>query len=440
MKFGAVMVVTLVLFTGLIGMFNTSAVVAESIPTTEILYNSWSYTFQTPGIYVIATETNPVVNHKLKYSWEMLKKNVTTEASTEDFISIVVSRGTCPTCGYGLRINSAEKVDYAFVLNASFTDPGWDCIVCQMLKNPKALIPIGNLPAGEYSITLHIDRYIFHCSERSCEYIGTETWTAAFKCSADQDSQLSLKTDKDIYILEENVTITLTNIGNETVMLAGYPAWEIFTCPEGDRAYPHTFAWLLWSLDPGENDTITWNQYNDETGSLVEPGMYVVRDTQGMGLYACFEILPPDNSGPGVTNLIQDPRGDESDPVPAYTNVEVSVDVTDPSGVQNVTLYYKTSTDGGETWSEWSDVAMNNIQGNTWRGEIPEFPDCTWVKYKIVAYDDIKNEATMDNAGEYFIYQVVPEFPTWTSMLLIVIVLTVAISIYKRRLLKTPIH
>ena len=35
---------------------------------------------------------------------------------------------------------------------------------------------------------------------------------------------------------------------------------------------------------------------------------------------------------------------------------------------------------------------------------------------------------------------VVPEFPTWTPMLLILILLTVAIAIYKRRLLKTPIH
>ena len=37
-------------------------------------------------------------------------------------------------------------------------------------------------------------------------------------------------------------------------------------------------------------------------------------------------------------------------------------------------------------------------------------------------------------------YPIVSEFPTWTSMLLILIVLTVAIAIYKRRLLKTPIH
>jgi parallel beta-helix repeat protein len=35
---------------------------------------------------------------------------------------------------------------------------------------------------------------------------------------------------------------------------------------------------------------------------------------------------------------------------------------------------------------------------------------------------------------------IVPEFPTWTSMLLILIVLTVAIAIYKRRLLKTSIN
>ncbi|MFQ6000018.1 MAG: hypothetical protein ACE5J6_04495 [Candidatus Bathyarchaeia archaeon] len=36
--------------------------------------------------------------------------------------------------------------------------------------------------------------------------------------------------------------------------------------------------------------------------------------------------------------------------------------------------------------------------------------------------------------------EVIPEFPTWASMLLMLRVLTVAIAIYKRRLLKTPFH
>ena len=36
--------------------------------------------------------------------------------------------------------------------------------------------------------------------------------------------------------------------------------------------------------------------------------------------------------------------------------------------------------------------------------------------------------------------EIIPEFPTWTSILIILIMLTVAIAIYKRRLLKTPTH
>jgi len=37
-------------------------------------------------------------------------------------------------------------------------------------------------------------------------------------------------------------------------------------------------------------------------------------------------------------------------------------------------------------------------------------------------------------------YSIFPEFPTWTSILLILIVLIVTTAIYKRRLLETPIH
>jgi hypothetical protein len=36
--------------------------------------------------------------------------------------------------------------------------------------------------------------------------------------------------------------------------------------------------------------------------------------------------------------------------------------------------------------------------------------------------------------------EVIPEITTWTSILLILILLTIAIAFYKRRLLKTPIH
>ena len=103
--------------------------------------------------------------------------------------------------------------------------------------------------------------------------------------------QLELTTDKDVYALGENVTITLLNKGNETVEIGGYPAWQIFTYPEEEPVYPENFAYLAWSLDPGENDTLTWNQFNEFKQSYVESGTYIIRDTQGWGLTTYFKIV-----------------------------------------------------------------------------------------------------------------------------------------------------
>ena len=108
---------------------------------------------------------------------------------------------------------------------------------------------------------------------------------------ADQNAQLLLETDKDIYLLGENAAIILTNIGNETIQIGGYPAWQIYTYPEEEPVYPAIFAWLAWALEPGENDTFTWNQYNQFNDSFCGPGTYVVKDLQGWGSSAYFEIV-----------------------------------------------------------------------------------------------------------------------------------------------------
>ena len=52
-------------------------------------------------------------------------------------------------------------------------------------------------------------------------------------------------------------------------------------------------------------------------------------------------------------------------------------------------------------------------------------------KYSWIGGDRVTINATLGS-------EIIPEFPTWTSMLLVLIVLTVAIVICKRRLLKTP--
>ena len=108
---------------------------------------------------------------------------------------------------------------------------------------------------------------------------------------ADQQVCILLETDKHVYTLGENVTITLTNNGSERVDIGGYPAWQIFTYPEEEPVYPAIFAFLEWHLDPRENDTFVWNQINEFNQSSVNPGAYVVRDTQGWGISAHFEIV-----------------------------------------------------------------------------------------------------------------------------------------------------
>jgi len=74
---------------------------------------------------------------------------------------------------------------------------------------------------------------------------------------------------------------------------------------------------------------------------------------------------------------------------------------------------------GGNYWSDYEDRYPD-------AGEINE--SGLWDTPYVI------DEYNVDN------YPIVPEFPTGTSMLLILIVLTFATVIYKRRLLKTPIH
>jgi len=106
-----------------------------------------------------------------------------------------------------------------------------------------------------------------------------------------EEHGLLLETDKNIYTMGENITIILTNNGNEVVEIGGYPGWEILTYAEGEHVCPVIYASLLWELDPEESDTFVWDQYNLLNSTFVEPGTYTLKDVQGWGLVASFEIV-----------------------------------------------------------------------------------------------------------------------------------------------------
>jgi parallel beta-helix repeat protein len=122
----------------------------------------------------------------------------------------------------------------------------------------------------------------------------------------DQEPQILLETDKDTYILGENITIVLVNIGIKNVRIGGYPAWQICTYPEEQPVYPAIFAFLAWSLNPEENDTFIWNQYNQFNETFCSSGTYVVKDTQGWGLSAYFKIISANVTVPDDYPTIQE--------------------------------------------------------------------------------------------------------------------------------------
>ena len=192
------------------------------------------------------------------------------------------------------------------------------------------------------------------------------------------------------------------------------------------KSYVWTFTDVTLKTLTGIQPQYTFNNASDFEVTLNVTDYAGKWDTDTVWIHVL-----PDTTKPSIGVVSQEPEVPDDG-----EKVTITVNVTDgESGVHNVTLSY--STNEGDTWT---DVPVNKTTGDNYVGEIPGLPAGTNVQYKITAYDKAGNFKVDDKAGEYYVYTVIPEFPTWTSMLLILIVLTVAIAIYKRRLLKTPIH
>jgi hypothetical protein len=129
--------------------------------------------------------------------------------------------------------------------------------------------------------------------------------------------------------------------------------------------------------------------------------------------------IPPDIGSP-----VQDPSED----VEPYQNVTVTVSVTDlGTGVYNVTLWY--SIDNGTSWTPRN---MTEISPNTYQATIPGYENCTWITYKIVAYDNAGNPAVKDNNGYYYTYHVIPEFPSPIILPLFMLTTLIATVLLKK--------
>ncbi len=137
------------------------------------------------GIHVLATSQDPrtlvgefeVTNN----FWKMLLESETINATDQDFISILLSRGNKPTGGYHIQIESFSRLEsypVKFLFQVNFTDPGEGVIVTQALTNPLVLVPIGKLTPGEYRIEVPIVQYILSIDEEGNQ-IYTQIMTFA---------------------------------------------------------------------------------------------------------------------------------------------------------------------------------------------------------------------------------------------------------------------
>lgn len=138
-----------------------------------------------------------------------------------------------------------------------------------------------------------------------------------------------------------------------------------------------------------------------------------------------LEAVFVDNIPPMIEAPLQEPSGN----ITAFQNVIITVNVNETgSGLHNVTLMY--SMNNGTTWVPQN---MTEFSPNTYQATISGHETYTWIAYKIIVYDNDGNQAINDNHGYYYIFHVVPEFPSFTILFLSsMIALLIAIKHKKR--------
>lgn len=139
------------------------------------------------------------------------------------------------------------------------------------------------------------------------------------------------------------------------------------------------------------------------------------------------EVSATDNTPPVIYALAQVPPASN---VSSWQDVEVTANVTDlVSGVGEVLLGY--TTNNGLSWE--NETMLLNSTSGLYEGTIPRQPFGTAVKYTITAYDKIGNVAVEDNSGEYYIYNVIPEFMLWAFLLQLFFATTIVLVLIKTR-------
>ena len=220
------------------------------------------------------------------------------------------------------------------------------------------------------------------------------------------------------------------------VIEASAPALNITLVSPQNRSYNSTLvsltftvnettSWTGYSLDGEANVTIAGN-----TTLTISEGshniMVYANDTAGyMGasdiVHFLIDITPPQ-----IVAVFRYPSEDVQPNQPVMISANVSDSL---SGVDSVRLVYFTNQ---SSIGLGLLMMLNQTSGLYERTILVQEAD-TLVKYQITAYDRAGNNVTDDNAGEYYVYTVIPEFPSYFVISLFMIALLLTALIYKRK-------
>jgi len=132
-----------------------------------------------------------------------------------------------------------------------------------------------------------------------------------------------------------------------------------------------------------------------------------------------------DKTAPSVVHVLRVPE----DNLEPEQDVKVSVNVTDLlSGIQNVVLSY--TLDFGTSWNNLT-MTYNSTNG-LYETTIKVQQANVQVKYKIIAYDNAGNCRVEDNNGQYYVYIVIPEFPSIVIILLLMLTILITTLLKKK--------
>ena len=275
---------------------------------------------------------------------------------------------------------------------------------------------------------------------------GTYTYTAGTELNVTAIPNAGFSFDH--WLLDANVRTEnpITVVMNENHTLEAYFIDDIppVTTDDYDGLWHNTdFTITLTATDHGSGVAETYYRINDGSVKAVSvDGQPVITTESANNTLEYWSVdyagneephkfltgIKLDKTSPLITSHFRFP----DDNVEPNEIVKVTVNVTDfLSDVKNCTVSYRIA---GE--STWINIPMTlNQTTMLYEAFIQIQEPNVEVEYRIIAYDNAGNVALEDNNGQYYTYTVIPEFPSITTLLLMLIVISIIVSV-KREVLR----